>query len=417
AWWTNAATAPDQLRQRVAFALSEILVISDRSGTLQNYPRGVANYYDMLAKQSTGNFRTLLEDVTFNPMMGIWLTMVRSSKAQPDENYAREVMQLFSIGLEHLNKDGTYKRDANGNALPTYTQAEINELARAFTGWTYAGSSSFTWTSSTDQINPLMSFEEQHDRGRKVFLGGATLSAGQTAKQDVRRSLDLIFAHPNVGPFVSKLLIKRLVTSNPSPAYVYRVASKFENNGKGVRGDIGATVKAILLDPEARNPVNTANGGKLSEPILRLTRLLRALPKPPGDNPPVLGRYLLRNVSAEFNQSPFQSPTVFNFYHPDYQPPGPLLAAGLSAPEFEITTELSTVDTSNYLFDGVTSGFPTNSGPSIGIDYSSLQALWSTPDALYARIEKLLLGRSMSAALRNSLETVRAANTSSSGGV
>jgi len=417
AWWTIAATAPDQLRQRVAFALSEILVISDRSGALRNYPRGVANYYDLLVKHSSGNYRALLEDVTFNPMMGMWLTMIRSSKTQPDENYAREIMQLFSIGLEHLNRDGTFKRDLNGNALPTYSQAEINELARAFTGWTYSGSSSFTWTSSADPINPLIAFDDYHDRGRKVILGGATLVAGQTARQDMNRSLDVIFAHPNVGPFLAQLLIKRLVTSNPSPAYVYRVASKFADNGRGVRGDMGATVKAILLDPEARSLATTPNGGKLSEPILRLTRLLRAFPKPPAGNPPVLGRYLLSNVLEEFNQAPVQAPTVFNFYLPTYQPPGPLLAAGLTAPEFEITTELSAVDTANYLFDGVASGFDTSSGPRIGMDFTSLEPLWATPNLLYARIEKLLLGRPMSQDLRVELDRVKAAYSNSGEGL
>lgn len=417
AWWTIAATAPDQLRQRIAFALSEILVISDRSGALQNYPRGVANYYDLLVKHSNGNYRSLLEQVTLNPMMGVWLTMIRSSKAQPDENYAREIMQLFSIGLEHLNRDGTFKRDANGNAIPTYGQTEINELARAFTGWTYAGSTSFTWTSTVDQINPLIAFEEYHDRGRKVLLGGASLSAGQTARQDVLRSLDVIFAHPNVGPFLSKLLIKRLVTSNPSPAYVYRVASKFENNGKGVRGDIGATVKAILLDPEARNNAGSPESGKLSEPILRLTRILRALGKAPVANPPVLGRYPLSDVGDDFNQSPFQSPTVFNFFHPDYQLPGPIQDAGLTSPEFEITTELSVVDTANYFFDSTHYGFPTSTGPRVELDFSALEALWSTPDALYTRIQKLLLSRPMSSDLRAALERVRAAYTNPAEGV
>jgi uncharacterized protein (DUF1800 family) len=417
AWWTHAATAPDQLRQRIAFALSEILVVSDRSGALRNYPRGVANYYDLLVKHSNGNYRNLLEEVTLNPIMGIWLTMVRSSKERPDENYAREVMQLFSIGLEHLNRDGTFKRDGQGNAIPTYTQAEINELARAFTGWTFAGSGSFTWTTQTDTINPLVSFEAQHDRGRKVILGGATLSAGQAAPQDISRSLDVIFAHPNVGPFVCKLLIQRLVKSNPSPAYVYRVVSKFENNGRGVRGDLGATVKAILLDPEARNPSSAPGDGKLSEPVVRLTRLLRALAAPPSSNPPVLGRYLVGNPLDEFSQSPLQAPTVFNFFLPDYAPPGQIPSAGLVAPEFQITTELTAVDTANFFFDSVASGVRSSSGPRLALDLSSLEGAWAQPDALYARLEKLLLCRPMSAQLRSALDRVRAANATGAEGV
>ncbi|MDB6139165.1 MAG: hypothetical protein JWO94_2237, partial [Verrucomicrobiaceae bacterium] len=313
-WWTHAITAPDQLRQRVAFALSEILVISDKSGALRNYPRGCTNYYDILSRRvvAGGLYRDLLEDVTLNPMMGTWLTMIRSSKARPDENYPREIMQLFSIGLEYLNKDGTFKRDGAGNAIPSYTQAEILELSRAFTGWTYNKSTAFTWSNGADETNPMMAFEDYHDRGRKVVLGGATIPAGQTALQDVRRALDIIAGHPNVGPFIAKRLIQRLTKSNPSPAYLYRVSSKFENNGKGVRGDIGAVVKAILLDPEARTVGDVASAGKLAEPVLKLSRLLRALPVAPSSNPPILGRYMMWNAIDSLGQWPLQSPTVFN---------------------------------------------------------------------------------------------------------
>ena len=419
-WWTHAVTAPDQLRQRIAFALSEILVISDKSGALRNYPRGCTNYYDILARHIApgGNYRDLLEEVTFNPMMGTWLTMIRSSKVQPDENYPREIMQLFSIGLEHLNKDGTFKRDGSGNAIPSYGQAEILELSRAFTGWTYNRSPAFTWTNSTDDINPMMAFEDYHDRGRKVILGGATIPAGQTAQQDVRRALDVIAGHPNVGPFLAKRLIQRLVKSNPSPAYIFRVSSKFEDNGKGVRGDLCALVKAVLLDPEARAADTSPGAGKLSEPILRLTRLLRAFQSLAGSNPPVLGRYVLSNGSDSFGQWPMQSPTVFNFFHTDYQPPGGLLDAGLYAPEFEITTELSTVDTSNYFYDGTANGFSTNSGPRDGLDYSSLIAAAGNADALISRIETLVLARPMSADLRtNLLKALSLYPTSPSDGV
>jgi len=414
AWWTSAATAPDQLRQRVAFALSEILVVSDLDPTLQNYPRGVANYYDILVRRAFGNYRDILEDVTLNPMMGIWLTSVRSSKTKPNENYGREIMQLFSIGLEHLNRDGTFKRDGSGNAIPTYTQTEIVELSRALTGWTFAGSPTFTYSGPVlDQINPMIAFEDQHDRGEKVILGGATIPAGQTAYQDMKRGVDVIFNHPNVGPFIARRLIQRLVTSNPSAAYIYRVAGKFDNNGAGVRGDLAAVVKAILCDPEARNPLPEATGGKVSEPILRLVRLLRSFPKPPSDSSPVLGRYLLNNMRDKFNQAPFQSPTVFNFFHVNFQPQGPIQNAGLVAPEIEIHTPLSTTDTSNYFFDGVRYGFPSDASPGVSIDTAGLVALAATPDALLARIETLLLARPMSATLRNSLLNIHAAYTGS----
>ncbi|MFZ4764020.1 MAG: DUF1800 family protein [Roseimicrobium sp.] len=414
AWWTNAATAPDQLRQRVAFALSEVLVISDQGSALQNYPRGVTNYYDILVRQAFGNYRDILEEVTLNPVMGMWLTMLRSAKTQPDENYAREIMQLFSIGLAHLNKDGTFKRDAVGNAIPTYTQTEINELARAFTGWTFSGSRYWDWSSwPVDDIQQMMSFEDKHDRGQKVILGGATIPAGQTASQDVKRAVDVIFNHPNVGPFLARRLIQRLVTSNPSASYVYRVASKFDNNGSGVRGDLGAMVKAILLDPEARNASAVDVGGKLSEPILRLTRVLRAFPKAPSDSAPMLGRYMFANVGDDFGQSPFQSPTVFNFFHVDYKPQGALMDRGLVSPEFEITTEPVVVDTANYFYDGIRYGFRSHASPNVGMDLAPLLALAATPDALIARLETLLLARPMSAPLRNALLAVQGQYASS----
>jgi uncharacterized protein (DUF1800 family) len=410
-WWTIAMTAPDQLRQRVGLAMSEIIVISDRSGSgLRNYPRGCTSFYDMLVKSVTPGrpYRQLLEEVTLNPIMGTWLTMIRSSKAKPDENYAREIMQLFSIGLEHLNKDGTFKRDGSGNAIPTYRQEEIRELARAFTGWTYANSRSFTWTSSADVINPMMSFEDQHDRGQKVIVGGATVPAGQTAIQDVRRCVDVLAAHPNVGPFFARRLIQRLVTSNPSPAYVYRVARVWDDNGKGVRGDLCAMVKAILLDAEARTPGAAAVSGKLSEPMIRLSRMMRAFARPPSSNPPLLGRYVMWNALDELGQWPMQAPTVFNFFHTDYAHPGPLLDAGIVSPEFEITTELTTTDTANYFYEGVTNGFYTDSGGRITLDLTPLTSQWGTPDSLFGKIETLLLGRPMSDSLRSSLQSIHA---------
>lgn len=413
-WWTTAATSPDQLRQRVAFALSEVLVISDQGPALQNYPRGVTNYYDILVKRAFGNYRDILEEITLNPIMGMWLTMMRSQKTQPDENYAREIMQLFSIGLAHLNKDGTFKRDGDGNAIPTYTQTEINELARAFTGWTFSGSRYFDYASTpVDDIKSMMPFEDRHDRGEKVFLGGSTIPAGQDALQDVRRAVDVVFNHPNVGPFLARHFIQRLVTSNPSPAYVYRVSLKFDNNGAGVRGDLGALVKAVLMDPEARTaPANGGGPTKLSEPIVRLTRLLRAFPKAPSDNPPTLGRYLLSNVRTYFVQSPLQANTVFNFFHPDYKPPG-LPSPELVAPEFEIATELSVVDTANYFFDSVRSGFPSDSSPRVALDLAPLTALMGSPDQLITKLETLLLARPMSTDLRNALLAVQGAYASS----
>ncbi len=406
AWWTLAASSSDQLRQRVGLALSEIFVISDKSGALRNYPRGCANYYDLLTRalDEGKTFRQLLEEITLNPMMGTWLTLVRSSKVQPDENYAREVMQLFSIGLNQLNLDGSLKLDLQGRPMPTYTQRDILELSRALTGWTYNNSSAFLWSGNAiDEIAPMMPFEEFHDRGEKIILGGATISAGQTALQDLRRALDVIASHPNVAPFISRLLIQRLVTSNPSSAYIYRVSRVFEENGRGVRGDLRAVIKAILLDPEARVPSMSVDAGKLSEPMIRACRLLRAFPVKPSDSPPVLGRYMMANYGDDLGQWPLQAPTVFNFFHPDYQMSGLLAERGKVAPEFEISTELTVTDTANYLFDAVTHGFDVNQGNRLRLNLDPLVGVWSDPGALMQRIESLLLARPMSDSLRNAL--------------
>lgn len=409
-WWTSSITAPDQLRQRVAFALSEIMVISDKSPALRNYPRGVAHYNDILAQHAFGSYRDLIQDVTLNPMMGIWLTMVRSSKDQADENYPRELLQLFSIGLNHLNKDGSFKRDPSGNTIPTYGQDEVLGLSRAFTGWTFSGSQTFTWTGSNgiDEIKPMMAFEDFHDRSAKTILGGATLPAGFTASQDVNAALNIISDHPNVGTFMARRLIQRLVTSNPSPAYIYRVSSVFDDNGSGIRGDLGAVVKAILMDPEARQKPDLVLGGKLSEPIIRLSRLIRAFPKSPTSNPPVLGRFLLNNVGTSFGQSPIQANSVFNFFSPDHQEPGSMMDANLYSPEFEITTEVTTVNTANYFFDGARSGFAA-SVSRVKLDLEPLEQNWPSPHLLFQSIETLLLGRPMSTSMKNALSEVHSA--------
>ena len=378
-WWTHAIKADDQLRQRIAFALSEILVISDRGSELSRYPRGTTNYYDLLVRNSFGNYRDLLEGVSVNPMMGIWLTHLRSSKESPDENYPRELMQLFSIGLHHLNQDGTHKVDNSGVSLRTYDQGVINELSRALTGWTYGGSQHFYYTPNTgvDSINPMIPFEAEHDRGAKTLLGGRVLPAGQTAMQDLQGSLDNVFEHPNVAPFICRRLIQRLVTSNPSPAYVYRVSGAFNDNGEGVRGDLGAVVKAILLDPEAREITVHTGAGKVREPMLRLSNVLRACYQEPSSNPPTLGRFVLQDQSDQYGQAPLSAPTVFNFFEPDYSLPGELVDAGLYSPEFQIVTELTSVDMANHMFDGIYYGFSVRSDQvqRIGIDLTRLESL------------------------------------------
>lgn len=407
-WWTTAIDAPDQLRQRVAFALSEILVISDYNPLLERYPRGVTNYYDILVDGAFGNYRDLLGDVTLNPMMGFYLTMLRSDKAVPDENYAREVMQLFTIGLEQLNLDGTKKLDSDGNRQPTYEQRHVSELAKAFTGWTFAGSREFhrTWD-AIDTINPMMPFEDRHHRGEKHIIGGAVIPAGQTAQQDLEQALDVLYAHPNVAPFLARRLIQRFVTSNPTPAYVYRVSAAFEDNGAGVRGDMTAVVKAILLDPEARNPAasDPIRGGKLREPLVRMAHLLRALKKAPSSDPPVLGRYTIENPYFTIRQAPLWAVSVFNFFEPNYQVPGQLMDAGLFSPEFQIANEVSVVDTSNLFYNGVTRGFRAEHEMTRyeGISTDSLPTDPARVDATLDRLELLLLGREMAPTTRAAL--------------
>ncbi len=410
-WWTHAVKSEDQLRQRVAFALSQITVISDRNGDLEERTLGVANYYDILVRHAFGNYRQILEEVTLSPIMGIYLTTLRSDKTIPDENYAREIMQLFSIGLNHLNQDGSLKRDVGGDPIPTYDNALIIELSKAFTGWTFSGSHDF-YTSSyaeEDNINPMMPFEEHHHIGEKILLGGATLPAGQTARQDLEQALDVVFNHPNVGPFVSRQLIQRLVMSNPSPDYIYRVADVFNDDGSGIRGNLEAVVRAILLDREARD-LASANGpgyGKLREPILRLAHLLRAFPVLPISGPPTMDRVTISNLDEVFRQSPLFAPSVFNFFLPDYMVPGPLADASIPTPEFQITTEPQTVSSANYLHEGIADGFYGDSSQAgrVSMDLSAVHAFDGDVDGLLDYLDLMMMAGQMSSDLRQRLRT------------
>lgn len=366
-WWESAIWGKDQLRQKVAYALSQILVISNVSDVLFNDSRGIANYHDLLASHAFGNYRDLLESVTLNPMMGEYLSMVRNEKAnasrniRPDENYARELMQLFSIGLVQLNPDGTPISNAQGQPIPTYTQDDIKNLARVFTGWNMATVDNWwQWTTSGDaEILPMKAFPTWHDSGEKVLFGEHVIPANQTPEQDLDDALDIIFHHPNVGPFISKQLIQKLVTSNPSPAYVARVASAFNNNGQGVRGDMGAVVKAILLDEEAINGHQSQpeTFGKLREPLLKITALWRAF-KAQGvpvtdlesdDTPVYQNRLRFRGSDRELGQRPYGAFSVFNYYRPDYQQPGEILDQDLLSPEFQIMTESQMISATSYL--------------------------------------------------------------------
>ena len=270
AWWYSTVQQ-DQLRQRVAFALSQIFVVST-NGDVSHFPKGIASYYDMLARNAFGNFRQLLEDVTLHPMMGVYLTHIGNHKERfdstgkltqaPDENYAREVMQLFTIGLEQLNLDGTPKKDAQGRPIPTYSNNDVIGLARVFTGWSWNGGrlthecffrAGYCAANTNErETRPMVAYDQYHSTLEKRFLG-TTIAEGQSSTTaDLKVALDTLFNHPNIGPFIGRQLIQRLVTSNPSPAYVRRVASAFNNNGQGVRGDMKAVIRAVLLDEEAR---------------------------------------------------------------------------------------------------------------------------------------------------------------------
>lgn len=430
AWWQIAVTGQDQLRQRVALALSEIMVVSD-IGVLDSSHEGITNYYDLLVTHAFGNYRNLLEEVTLSPIMGQYLSMIRNQKpnpetgSEPDENYAREVMQLFSIGLNQLHPDGSIKLGPGGRPIPTYTQLDIVGLAHVFTGWGpyYTGApdeDEFIW-GDIDEMKPMSFYPGFHDTGVKHIVGGVTVPAGQTGDQDMDLAMDTLFNHPNVGPFISRQLIQRLVTSNPSPGYIYRVALVFANNGSGVRGDLRAVVRAILTDYEARSGDMLADTGfgKLREPLLRVSHLLRACPALPplaseGDN-----RLFLDLQYALDHQAALKSPSVFNFFQPGFIQPGRIAAAGLFSPEFQITSETTVVNQTNmqhiFLHWGMWTGEVDSNGDdaSVHLDMSAEIALlnrqgFTRPQNQAALLDLLnfkLLSGQMTAGLRQKIQT------------
>jgi uncharacterized protein (DUF1800 family) len=407
-WFRNALHGDDQLRQRVAFALSEIMVVS-QLGALNNQPYSLASYYDMLARNAFGNYRDLIEGVTLHPSMGVYLSMLGNEKPdvanniRPDENFARELMQLFSIGLVELNLDGTVKTDAQGQAIPTYDQSVIEGFAHVYTGWTYVGSPVFRGARATltNQVIPMQLWQNFHDTGPKTLLNGFTIPAGQLGERDLADALDNVFNHPNVGPFMAIRLIQRLVTSNPSPGYVSRVASVFNNNGQGVRGDLGAVVKAILLDPEAQPVMRMDLDGKIKEPLLRLTQLWRAY-----DATSTSGRYPFNFAYIIFGQGPLQSPSVFNFYSPFFAPTGEIRDNSLVAPELEIATEYLNTYMTNYMF-GQTFGLNStneNLDPDdVYINFEAEMAIAADIDLLIDTVAGKLLGGQISDTLRNEI--------------
>ncbi len=356
AFWDVVVNARDQLRQRVAFALSQILVISDRDAALENRVRGFARYHDILLEHAFGNYRQLLSDVALNPMMGDFLSSRRNEKAnpaeniEPDENFARELMQLFTIGLDQLENDGTRRRDSQGQRLLAYTQDDVMNFARVFTGWNYGDSQQMRDDRRTldSELLPMRPYEQFHDRNPKSLLNGVTISGGRSARDDLELALDNLFQHPNVPPFISRQLIQRLVTSNPTPAYINRVANVFRNNGNGTRGDLSAVVKAILLDPEALNghQLDPVQFGKLKEPVIKIASIWRAFNAQGRFN-----RFRYADSNTDFAQQAYSAPSVFNFYSPDYRPPGSVGQSGLFAPEAQLINESTVIRGGNRLFD------------------------------------------------------------------
>lgn len=371
AWWDNALKKEDHLRQRATQALSQIFVISEKSNLQLSGP-GMANYYDMLYANAFGNFRDLLYEVSLHPMMGFYLSHINNPKSDavnnihPDENYAREIMQLFSIGLFELNPDGTRQLDAQGNGIPTYDNEDIKEFAKIFTGLAPAG---YWWPwedysglatewgnefnnspAATINWQPMIPFDNWHEPGSKTLLNGQIVPAGQTTLQDIDAAIDNLFNHPNVGPFIGKLLIQRLVKSNPSPAYVARVSAAFADNGQGERGDMKAVFRAIVTDAEAIDCswMDDPHSGKLREPLLKYTQALRAF-----NATNQSGR--LWNWGYEFDEAVSQgilaSPSVFNFYLPAFQPNGAIAEADLFAPEFQIHTAATAINYINLVYD------------------------------------------------------------------
>ncbi len=407
-WFRNALHGDDQLRQRVAFALSEIMVVS-QLGALSNAPYALADYYDILARNAFGNYRDLIDEVTLHPAMGVYLSMLGNEKPnpalniRPDENYARELMQLFSIGLVELNPDGSNRLDGQGQSIPTYNQEIIEGFAHVFTGWTWAGSPSFEQARGTrlNQVIPMELWEDFHDAGPKALLNNVSLAAGQGGVKDLSDALDNVFNHPNVGPFIAIRLIHRLVTSNPSPAYISRVSAVFDNNGSGVRGDLGAVVMAILLDEEAHPAVRTDQHGKIKEPLLRLTQLWRSY-----DATSISGRYPINFAYIVFGQGPLQASHVFNFFSPFYSPPGEIRDSGLVAPELEIATEYLNTFVTNFMFLQVFGLNSTNTNlqdDDVFINFESEMLLAADSDLLIDTVAGKLLGGEISTTLRNEI--------------
>lgn len=411
AWWHRTVTADDVLRQRIAFALSEIFVVSDNVDDLIVYPTALSDYYDTLLTHAFGNYRDLLRAVTLHPSMGIYLSHVNNRRSDavnnifPDENYAREVMQLFSIGLFELNIDGSLQLDNDGQPIPTYSNVEIREFAKIFTGLSFGGPNAFFGKRFPYFVEPMQMFDAQHEPGSKNLLNGTVVPAGQTGMQDIDAAIDNLFNHPNVGPFIGKQLIQRLVTSNPSPAYIERVARAFNGDTSGVRGDMQAVISAVLLDPEAAaTPDSVADFGKLRAPVVRYASILRQFGANSADGFIANLGFFLQEISK---QHPLSAPSVFNFYLPSHSPAGEIADAGLVAPEFQITTSNSIVGVSNIVDFVILADYVTDAPEPfepVSLDYQEYIDIGTDVDALLDRLDIVLTAGTMDSATRLAIQ-------------
>ncbi|TWT82582.1 hypothetical protein CA13_40450 [Planctomycetes bacterium CA13] len=447
AWWHNAITAPDQLKQRIAWALIQICVVGQTgagfNGSAEDawdQPRwlGLSNYYDMLLENSDDTYREVLGDVTFSPIMGIYLSHRGNAKGDPtkgtfpDENYAREVMQLFSIGLYKLRQDGTLKKDSAGQDIPTYSNETIKAFARLFTGLNYFGSTNIN-NYTGNLWDPMIMHNDAHDADEKILLDGYRLPANADGIADINAGLDHLYAHPNVAPNISRLLIQRLVRSNPSKAYLRRVSAVFRDNGQGVRGDLKAVVKAILLDREAWNSIRVTSTrsplrvkvrgtgterNRLAEPVVMYAAFLRRFGEPEAD-----GWYKIPGLGSNWTQQPFSSPSVFNFYSPTFQPAGYITGytpsrripnGSLYTPEFQLMTAVvankmanryrSDIADSNADYTPVNNTTTGKVEVDIALDFSTEVDLANDADALARHLDLTLCAGTMSNAFRNALK-------------
>jgi len=410
AYWQMNLTNEDLLRQRVAQSLSEIFVISIKSG-LTDWAEALASYYDILSVNAFGNYKDILKQVSVHPSMGYYLSHLNNAKTniaantRPDENFAREIMQLFSIGLYELNINGTRKLDAQGKGIPTYDNNDIKEMAKVWTGLGAGAMEPWVWWTTTpyfgldiygvDKTKPLAMYNNEHEPGQKILFKTQIIPSGQTGMQDIDQAINILFNHPNVGPFMAKRMIQRMVKSNPSPAYIARVATAFNGSGSTPRGDMKAFIKAILLDPEARNrsAMNAADAGMLRPPLLRALQYARSMELISSGN-----RFWHNgfDILNELGHHVLGSPTVFNFYPSDFQPNGPVAAQNMEAPEFKIHNSSTAVNWVNKVhhwtfWDFLFYSWEGDSGDmGTKVNYAQYVALSDDPEKMMNELDIIL---------------------------